>query len=143
VKYLLDTCVISELTRTHPSKAVIRWISARNEDHFFLSVLTLGELIKGIDRLPSGSKKMLLQGWLDRDVRKRFAGRILPIDPEVAEAWGFLCARTEQIGKPIPAVDGLIAATAVAYGLTVVTRNTKDMDSSGVPLLNPWQEDGV
>jgi hypothetical protein len=138
MKYLLDTCVISELTRKQPSKAVLDWMSAQDEESCFLSSLTIGELKKGIERLPSSHKKTTLQAWLDQDLRKRFAGRILSIDIEASEQWGLTCAQTEKRGLSLPVVDGLIAATALAHGLIVVTRNTSDMEPSGVPLLNPW-----
>ncbi|MEI8207375.1 MAG: type II toxin-antitoxin system VapC family toxin [Kiritimatiellales bacterium] len=140
MKYLLDTCVISELTRKQPSDAVLDWISAQEEENYFLSSLTIGELKKGIARFPPSHKKMTLQAWLDQDMRQRFAGRILSIDIEVAEQWGLICAHAEKQGLSLPVVDGLIAATALAHGLIVVTRNTSDMEPSGVPLLNPWEK---
>jgi toxin FitB len=138
MKYLLDTCVISELTRKQPAKTVVDWITAQDEEHCFLSSLTIGELKKGIDRLPLSYKKTTLQAWLDQDLRQRFAERILSVDIEVAEQWGLICARSEKQGRSLPVVDGLIAATALVHGLIVVTRNTSDMAPSGVPLLNPW-----
>jgi predicted nucleic acid-binding protein len=141
VKYLLDTCVISELTRKQPSEAVLDWMAAQDEACCFLSSLTIGELKKGIDRLPPSHKKTTLQVWLDQDMRQRFAGRILSIDIEVAEQWGLICAHAENRGLSLPVVDGLIAATALAHGLVVVTRNTKDMEPGGVPLLNPWENE--
>jgi len=139
VKYLLDTCMVSELVRVNPSPAVVEWIDTQDEEHCFLSVLTLGELRKGIDLLPSGRKKAALQNWLDRDLTKRFEERILGVDVDVAERWGADCAKAQKQGIQIPVVDGLIAATAAAHGLTVVTRNVKDMEPSGVPVFNPWE----
>lgn len=139
MRYLLDTCMISELTRKQPHPAVVSWVDAQNESHCFLSVLTLGELRKGIDLLPDGRKKTALQSWLDLDLRDRFEGRILDVDAEVAERWGADCAKAQQQGIQIPVVDGLIAATAAIHGLIVVTRNVKDMQSTGIPLVNPWE----
>ncbi len=139
MKYLLDTCVISEMVKKSPNKSVIQWLGSQDEDHFFLSVLTLGELQKGIMRLPDGKKKRILGTWVDQDLRKRFEQRLLPVDSEVAEQWGIICARAEESGRTLPAIDGLIASTAATYGLTVVTRNVKDMEPAGILLLNPWE----
>lgn len=139
MRYLLDTCVISELTRKQPHPAVVAWVDAQNESHCFLSVLTWGELRKGIDLLPDGHKKAALQNWLDVDLRDRFEGRMLEVDAEVAERWGADCAKAQKQGIQIPVMDGLIAATSAIYGLTVVTRNVKDMQATGIPLVNPWE----
>ncbi len=138
MKYLLDTCVVSELVRINPNPTVVEWIDAQDEEHCFLSVLTVGELRKGIELLSSGRKRMALQNWLDRDLMERFDGRMLDVDVETAERWGADCAAAQRRGRQIPVVDGLIAATAAVHGLTVVTRNVKDVEPSGIPLLNPW-----
>lgn len=139
MRYLLDTCLVSELTRNKPSAAVVEWVDAQDEEHFFLSVLTLGELRKGIDLLPDGRKKIRLQNWLECDLQERFEGRILGVDAETAERWGADCAKAQRTGRQVPVMDGLIAATAAVHGLVVVTRNVKDMEPTGIPLLNPWQ----
>ncbi len=139
MKFLLDTCVVSELIRKKPSSAVVDWVDAQDEEHCFLSVLTLGELRKGIELLSSGRRKWGLQNWLDNDLLERFDGRILDVNVDAAERWGADGAAAQQNGRQIPAVDGLIAATAATHGLVVVTRNVKDMESSGVPILNPWE----
>jgi len=139
VNYLLDTCLVSEVVKKKPDSTVIQWLKAQNEECCFLSVLTLGELQKGISRLSDGQKKRTLQTWVDTDLRQRFSGRILSVDTDVAEHWGELSAQAEKTGRVIPAIDGLIAATAAAYGLTVVTRNTKDIEPTAVSLLNPWE----
>lgn len=117
----------------------MEWVNTQDEEHCFLSVLTLGEIRKGIDLLLSSRKKTFLQNWLNIDLRARFEDRILDVDVEVAERWGADCARAQALGRVIPVVDGLIAATAAVHGLTVVTRNTQDMAVSGVPLVNPWE----
>jgi len=138
LRYLLDTCLVSELVRVQPDPAVTAWIREQQEHHLFLSVLTLGELRKGIERLADGKKREHLANWLDGELKLRFMGRILPIDDEVAERWGILSARAGDKGLAMPVLDGLIAATALVHGMTVVTRNVGDMQSSGVLIYSPW-----
>ncbi len=135
----MDTCVVSELVRPAPVQALVDWINNQPEERLFMSVLTLGELRKGIDRLPEGTKRTRLEIWLDSDLRIRFAGRWLPVDEEVAERWGLIAANTASEGLTLPVIDGLIAATALTHGMTVVTRNSADMAGTDVPILNPWQ----
>jgi predicted nucleic acid-binding protein len=135
--YLLDTCLLSEVWKPAPNDGVIEWLRRSREDELFLSVLTLGELKKGIERLPPGKKK---QGLL-RDyalVRSRFSSRILAITDVVAERWGELSASAARSGKHLHVVDGLLAATALVSGFTVVTRNVADFAQTPVPLLDPW-----
>jgi toxin FitB len=139
VRYLLDTCVVSELTRLHPAPGVVDWVRSQQEEHLFLSVLTLGELRRGIERLPDSRKRRRLENWFDRDLKLRFSGRCLVIDEEVCERWGFITARAAKGGTAVPVLDGLIAATALVHGMTVVTRNTADVSATGVLLLNPWE----
>ena len=139
MKYLLDTCVVSELVRPRPDPAVVVWIRSQQEEHLFLSVLTLGELRKGIQRMPDSHKRVRLENWLDSDLKLRFAGRWLSVDKEVAERWGLVTAEAERRGAGTPVLDGLIAATALAHGMTVVTRNTADIRATGVLFLNPWE----
>ncbi|GAJ21208.1 unnamed protein product [marine sediment metagenome] len=100
--------------------------------------MSLGELQKGIGKLDEGKKRHKLQSWFDHDLRRRFSGRILTIDEEVACRWGQLSGEAEKQGRKVPILDGLLAATALAYGLTVVTRNTEDMKVTGAKLFNPW-----
>jgi len=138
LKYLLDTCVVSELVRMVPSKGVVDWIRSQQEERLFMSVLTLGELRKGIGRLAEGAMRTRLENWLDGDLRLRFAGRWLAVDEEVAERWGLVAATAEGRGLTLPVIDGLIAATALVHGMTVVTRNDVDMRAADVPLVNPW-----
>ena len=140
MKYLLDTCLISELVRSRPEPAVADWVSAQQEHRLFLSVLTLGELRKGVERLDDGAKRWRLTNWLDGDLKLRFMGRWLPIDEDVAERWGMVSAQAMTRGITLPVLDGLIAATALVHGMTVVTRNVSDMQGSGVPVLSPWPE---
>jgi predicted nucleic acid-binding protein len=138
MKYLLDTCVISELVKTKPNKKVVSWITGNDEANFYLCSLTFGELYKGVSKLPDSKRKKKLYLWIEQDLKERFAEKILDIDLAVATTWGEIQGASESAGSPMPAIDGLIAATGLANDLTVVTRNTTDMLQSGVPLLNPW-----
>ena len=138
MKYLLDTCLVSELIKPNPDSAVTAWVSAQQESNLYLSVLTLGELRSGVERLQDGRKRLRLANWLDTDLKLRFSGRLLPIDDVVVERWGIVTAQAKAKGMPIPVIDGLIAATALVHGLTLVTRNVSDMQASGVFLFNPW-----
>ena len=138
MSFLLDTCVVSELAKTSVDAKVRAWADSNSELEFYISALTLGELQKGAARLAEGAKKSLLLAWLHDDLIKRFADRVLPINQAVALRWGEMQAQLEKQGKLMPAIDGLIAATALQHQLTVVTRNTKDMEASGVALFNPW-----
>lgn len=138
MKYLLDTCAISELVKNRPNKSVVKWIEECNEDIIFLSVLTIGEIQKGISKLEDKRRKVKIQKWLDSDLKARFADRILPISEDVALTWGVLEGVAELKGRPIPAVDALIGATALTYNLTVVTRNVEDINPTGARILNPW-----
>ncbi len=138
MKYLLDTCLISELVKKEPNPAVVNWLEEQEEQTLFLSVLNLGELQKGISKLPDGKKKDELQAWVTLDLAERFAGRILDIDQETALYWGRLQGMAEQAGEKLPVMDSLIAATAEAHSLIVVTRNVKDMERCGSRVCNPW-----
>uniref|UniRef100_A0A831UBE7 Ribonuclease VapC n=1 Tax=Geobacter metallireducens TaxID=28232 RepID=A0A831UBE7_GEOME len=138
MKFLLDTCLISELVKKEPSEPVVDWLDGCNEHSLFLSVLTLGELQKGISKLPGGNKKDALQAWIEYDLVARFEGRILDLDRETAFAWGRLMGEAEQRGVRLPVTDALIAATAAVHGLVVVTRNVKDMERCQVRVFNPW-----
>ena len=139
MKYLLDTCLISELVKKEPNPAVVSWLDEEDEQKLFLSVLNLGELQKGISKLPDNAKKDELQAWVALDLVERFAGRILDIDLETALSWGRLQGEAEQAGEKLPVMDSLIAATAVAHGLVVVTRNVRDMERCGAKVCNPWE----
>ena len=141
MKYLIDTCIVSELIKTKPSKKVVEWVSFENEENFYLSALTIGEIQKGISKLADSKKKEKLQSWITIDLKDRFTGRILDIDLEVAQKWGEMQGNAEKKGQVMPAIDALIAATAVCHGLTVVTRNIQDMQHSGARLFNPWEGD--
>jgi predicted nucleic acid-binding protein len=139
VKYLLDTCVISELVRPDPCPSVVTWIQSRHDSSLYLSVLTIGELSKGISRLGEGRRRQRLQQWLDDDLSRRFEGRLFEIDVEIAVAWGNLTTDCARQGRPLTVVDGLLAATAIVNNLAVITRNTADFEATGVALFDPWQ----
>ena len=136
--FLLDTNVISELVKPRPEQKVISWIQATDESLFFLSVLTIGEIRKGINSLPSGNKRALLESWLGNDLVMRFAGRILSIDFGIAERWGLLSAQAKASGVLLLVIDGLLAATALHHNLTFATRNTNDVKLAGLSVFNPW-----
>ena len=139
MNYLLDTCVISEMIKSNPNRNVINWITSCQENSFYLSVLTIGEIQKGISKLSESKRKNELQSWIDNELRERFSGKILDINTEVAKVWGKIQGNSEKQGITIPAIDSLIAATGIFYGLIVVTRNIVDMENTGVSLLNPWK----
>ncbi len=139
MNYLLDTCVISELIKKNPSPKVVKWFSGAEESNLFISAITIGEIHKGIEKLPMGNKKEKLHEWVDFDLQERFKNRIIPFDVQIAASWGKIQGQPELSGKPMPAIDGLIAATGLSLDMIVVTRNTKDMAISGVSLLNPWE----
>lgn len=140
MKYLLDTCLISEMVKPKPSAAVVRWLEERDEQTLFLSVLTMGELHKGIGKLPESAKREALQAWVNHDLVQRFEGRILEIDMEIAVVWGGMQGTAERNGVKLPVMDSLIAATAEVHNLSVVTRNAKDMERCGANVCNPWEE---
>lgn len=138
MKYLLDTNLISELVKKEPNPGVLRWIDERDENTFYLSVITLGELQKGISKLHDLSRVERLQAWMDQDLAHRFKGRILPIDEEVATTWGRIQGMNEKSGIKLPVMDSLIAATAIAHNLIVVTRNVQDIERCQAMVHNPW-----
>jgi len=139
VRTLVDTCVLSELRRTDGNPRVRAMFATIAESDVFLSVLTIGELRKGIDRLKAGPKKHALSTWIDR-LAMAAEGRILSVDLETAVIWGEVSARAEKKGRPIPAIDGLLAATALRHGLHLMTRNVVDFEPTGVLLVNPWED---
>lgn len=140
MSFLLDTCTLSELTRPAPNPGVRRWIERQEQTALFVSVLTLGEIGKGIALLPDGGKKRALTTWL-ATIRSTHIDRFLPVDAAVAALWGRLAARASGGGRTLSVIDGLIAATAIHHGYTLVARNTSDFESTEVGLLNPWEED--
>jgi predicted nucleic acid-binding protein len=138
VKCLLDTCVISELLARRTSTRIARWLRDQEEHEMYLSVITIGELHKGIERLEPGRKQRRLRSWVEGDLVDRFKGRILSFDEGVARTWGRVQAAAEKQGRRMPLMDSLIASTAVHHGLAVITRNAVDMEASGAELVDPW-----
>jgi toxin FitB len=138
--FLLDTTCISELVRANPSPAVLKWVDSTDESLLHLSVLTLGEIRKGIAILSSSARRTTLETWLEVELKRRFAGRILAVDSAVADRWGILAATAKRTGKALSAVDGLLAATAVHHNLAIATRNVADFSIAPVQVVNPWEE---
>lgn len=139
MKFLLDTCALSELVKPSPNAGVVEWFSQQDELSLYLAAVSVGELNRGITRLPAGKRKSFLQKWLNENVVKRFAERILSLDTETFMRWGELQARLDVQGAPMPAFDSLIAAIALQHRLTIVTRDVKGMQGSGVDVVNPWR----
>lgn len=135
MSYLIDTNVLSELRRKEPNAKVVAWFSARPSQTLYLSVLTLGEIRKGIEGVNDKARHQSLVDWLEVELPNYFLGRLLPIDQEVADRWGRLMATA---GRPLPAIDGLLAATAARHDLAIVTRNVKDFAGLGIPVIDPW-----
>jgi predicted nucleic acid-binding protein len=135
VSYLVDTNVLSELTRPKPAPSVVAWFEEVGDEALHLSVLTLGELRRGVEKLPSGKRKEKLRYWLEHELPAWFGERLLPIDAAVADAWGRLQATSE---RTLPAIDSLLAATALHHHLRLVTRNTADFEVPALETINPW-----
>ena len=119
-------------------RSSVQTISGTTETNLFISVLTIGELHKGIEKLPESRKKEKLHKWVNYDLKERFKDRIINFDLQTATTWGKIQARSESAGKAMPAIDGMIAATGIANDFIIVTRNTSDMEISGASLLDPW-----
>lgn len=136
MNYLLDTNVISELKRPKPNQHVVDWFASVTNESLYLSVLTLGEIRKGIGKLPDSQRKQALSSWLEKDIPLWFDSRLLVIDEGVAHCWGKLQAQTT---RPLPAIDSLLAATALHHHLCLVTRNVKDFDYPDLTIVNVWQ----
>ena len=141
MKALLDTCVLSELRRPKGNKGVRQAVESVDDENLFVSVISLGEIAKGIALLREGENKRALQTWLQA-IELSYADRILPIDLETCRIWGEITATAQKAGRLIPASDGLIAATARRHGLHVMTRNTADFEPTGVLVVNPWTRPG-
>lgn len=139
MNYLLDTCVVSELISRQPNSQVLDWLRNLPSERIFLSVLTIGEIQRGIKKLPDSNRKQELSEWLKSELLERFQNRILAIDTEIMLGWGELIADLERQGQILPAVDSILAAQALTFGLQFVTRNEKDFAGTGIQIINPWQ----
>lgn len=139
MNYLIDTCVISELRKPAPQESVLAWFDACREESLYTSSLNIGELQFGLAMLPAGKKKNDLLIWFAQ-VIEAFSGRILPVTDVVSLVWGNMRAKAQKNGKTLPVIDGLLAATAEAYDLVFVTRNTVDVEITDIQTFNPWLE---
>lgn len=137
MSYLIDTNVLSELRRKSPNPGVVAWFARARPSTLFLSVLTLGEIRKGIDGVTDVDRRIALIDWLEVDLPTFFMGRILAVDASVADRWGRLVAAAK---RPLPAIDSLLAATALHQGLALVTRNERDFADFGLEMINPWND---
>lgn len=139
MNYLLDTYVLSEFTRRQPDKRVIEWLNSIEEEKLFISVITVGEIQRGIERLPDSHRKTELLVWMNTGLLKRFAERMIAIDAPTMFIWGSLTARLEAAGQPMSVMDSLILASALQNNLIVATRNAADFLPGGVQVINPWE----
>lgn len=137
MNFLLDTCVFAEYQNKKPNQKVIEWVDAQTEESLFISVLTIGEIEKGIARLPVSKRRSNLSNWLEQLIH-RFDRRIIPLDTDVLRRWGALCGELEEKGRVLPVIDSLIAATTLTYNLTIVTRNVDDFVGTGCSIQNIW-----
>lgn len=138
MRYLLDTCIISELIAKQPNQTVLDWLEAQSPENLYLSVITIGEIAKGISRLPDSRRKSTLTTWLNQDLVERFTGRIMIIDIATMLRWGELLGQLEKQGRVLPLVDSLIAAIALQGSFHLVTRNEKDFSGTGLAIVNPF-----
>jgi toxin FitB len=136
--FLLDTNIPSEMTRHTPQQSGAHWLEDADDDQLYLSVISLGEISKGIASLPEGLRRDRLQKWLAESLRPWFQGRILPVNEPIAERWGLIAGQSKLKRRSLKVEDGLIAATALELGLTLVTRNVKDFEGLGVVIVDPW-----
>jgi len=139
MKYLLDTCVISELIAKQPNPKVVEFVDSLDLDDVYLSVITIGEIAKGVEKLAKSKRKQELLDWLQNDLLVRFDGNIISLNTEVLLEWGTLTARLETSGTTLPAMDALIAAACHSYSFTLVTRNVGDFSATGIEIVNPWK----
>ena len=136
--FLLDTNILSELVKPRPEPKVTTWLGSVDENLFFISVLTLGEIRRGVALLSNSARRTQIEAWLEADLRRRFSERILPITEDIADRWGNLSGQARAKNIFIPVIDGLLAATALHHNLTLVTRNIKDVSATNANLFNPW-----
>ncbi len=140
--FLLDTNVLSETFKPRPAQQVVDWLAGRLATDLYLSVITVGEIVRGARRLRDEARRRAYAAWIERQLMGDFKGRILPFDAEAATIWGEMLAAGDKAGLPLPVVDAQIAAVARRHGMTVVTRNVRDFSLMNVPMLNPWSEHG-
>lgn len=136
--FLLDTNVISELVKRVPDPTVVAWVESHSSLDLMVSVLTLGELIKGVQMMSASPRRTVLEHWVSVELPNQLMGRILPVDAAVSTAWGVLASDAKVSGRELPVVDGLLLATASVHGLVFVTRNLRDCEGRGVAVVDPW-----
>lgn len=136
--YLLDTCFISEVVAKQPQQSVLDWLDAQAPETLYLSVITMGEIAKGIHKLAPSQRQLFLKRWLEQELPARFSGRILGIDTQTMLIWGKLVGQLEQRGRSLPVMDSLMAAIALQYSFALVTRNECDFDGTNIEIVNPW-----
>ncbi len=143
MKYLVDTCVLSEMQRRKPNKEVVAWFKKRFDDSlFFVSAVSIAEIRRGINRLDKDDpRRRRLEGWLDNEILAQYGDSILPFDLSVAQKWGEIMSEADREGCPRPPLDAQIVATAIVHGLSVVTRNVRDLDFAGAKVVNPWEDE--
>ncbi len=139
MRFLLDTNVVSELTKLQPNEAVVRWFATAEEDDLFLSVITLAEVKYGLERLEAGARRTILEQWVTEYLEARFEGRILAVDERVAQAWAKIVVPSEKLGKRMAIMDAFQAATAEVNGLALVTRDEEDFSEFPGAIVNPWK----
>jgi predicted nucleic acid-binding protein len=136
---LLDTNVLSEVTKPSPNEDVLTWLHELDEDRTFISIVSIAEICRSIALMEKGRKQEALDKWLTDDLPQRFENRIIPVEGLVARAWGDLMALAMRSGRGLASMDGMIAATAVAHQLSLATRNTKDFEGLGINIIDPWK----
>lgn len=138
MRWLLDTCVISELVSRRPNENVVRWIDSADAERLYLSVISIGEIRKGIEKLADSQRRQTLHRWLSEELPIMFSGRIMVLDVNILIEWGVLTGRLEKQGKTMTAIDSLLAATALHGNFTFVTRNVNDFKYADIKTFNPW-----
>lgn len=141
MRHLLDTNVVSELIAREPDLRVARWVDSLDPPAVYLSVVTIGELQKGVEKLPDSGRKRSLREWLEGDLLVRFEGRVLNLDVGAMMEWGTLTGQLERTGRSLPAMDSLIAALALHHHCFLATRNVADFAGTGVRIVNPWEQE--
>jgi hypothetical protein len=136
--FLLDTNVVSELVRATPHASVLSWIRLQRPTDLFLAAVSLGEIVRGVVRVPTGSPRSRLETWVTESLPRQFAGRILAFDQQAAVIWGELMGTADRTGRTRTSADAQIAATAIQHNLVLVTRNAPDFRDLISALVNPW-----